>query len=478
MENFYRELLNVEGKFQADNSKTMLNLKEHISAGLQEQQSILKTDNEINELLSQMERLASQKDMDISKDVEAFHNIRVESKKLCDSPSLHLKFNDADMLFLQYCEEAHKAGFKDTKIEELLTLHELQMSDILEEKIDQLFDLRTTLRGKEIAILSCAIIARVWCLKMVQYDLEDKLVEQKKKAINAMPELKKNSEKIMSIADSSKEAIDLLEQVGGGGTVRSPEEIMQGRVPFDIEKYGTMSKSDILGYSPGIGWLIGIINILTGTITKNNFESFFVDMSDDDSYTLLESVNISSLIPRVLYATKTQKDSIYYSVLREAKIQGCHIAEGHEIKYIVEQMENIERTKGDSIGIKRLFDMWKEKFEDLHIDSVKELAKIQINQMLDKMITYICAVQYDSKSDGDLADYIVRITQVLSLSAAAAAILVKADVENANLGGLLVYCEEEIKSSKFWINAKVEYLEKIHGKILSEIEKMCEQMLL
>ena len=470
MKDFYSVLLNIEGHFQSKFAKDMQNLKESLSMELKERQALLEMNDDLEKLLSHAEEIASAKGIDISSETEAFRVVRAEPKPMHARPVLPVTDDDIDQLFLQYCDKAHEAGFNDVKIQQLLTPEELLMADVLERRIHELFELRTTLRGKETAILSCVTLMRAFCLKMLP-EVKTALDEKKREIQSSMPELKKTSENIMSVTEINTQAMDLLKQAGFSGTVRSPDEIMRGRVPFDLERNNTVSRNDILGFMPGIGWLIGIINILTGTVTNKDFCSYAVDMSDSNApKMLLENVHMPVLIPKVLSAVFSQRESVYCAVLREAKIQGCHIADAHEIKAIIDGTENSPFSIKDS-----LYEL--HKCFGIYTVHAEEIAKIKANQMLDKIAAYICAVQYDSRIDGTIQDYTVRTNQILSLSAAAAAVLSwknfkhgdLSGIKHGDLSGIIVFYIEQIKSAQFWAKAKVQYLEKVHTDILNNI---------
>ena len=87
------------------------------------------------------------------------------------------------------------------------------------------------------------------------------------------------------------------------------------------------------------------------------------------------------------------------------------------------------------------------------------------------MIRLFAAVQYDETVDGDLQSYTLRINEVLSLSAAAAAMLTLKDIGDGKIGGLLVHIMELISSSQFWIQAKSAYLENMHKETMDAIWK-------
>lgn len=448
MNDFYQELMNVEAYFQTQAVKDMKDLVSCIDSELKAEQEITAMGDEMQEMLSQVGELAAQKNIDLSEDVKAFHAVKAGESVPFDKTVLSAENLDTDALFRQYCREAHSAGFNDVHINQLLTKEELLMADTLEEQIDELFKLRTTLRDKEVTILFCATVARVFCMKLLSNDCE------------AASE---------SVAQNAIEAVNLLGQTGFIGAVRDPDDIMHGRVPFDLVNNDSICRDEILGYSSGIGWIIGIINILTGTITDKNYKSFLVDMSDSSLPRISSNrVEFASLLPAVLQAAGTQRDSIYCAVLREAEIQGCHMAESHDIKTIIDKSER------KSYKVEELFNKVC-KFSQFKTDTFCESAKLEANRMLDKILSYICAVQYDSQKDGSVEEYAVRVNQILSLSAAAAAVFLWDQIEQGDLGGMVVFLAEQVESSKFWIEAKTKYLVTIHKDILDKIWERSEK---
>lgn len=467
MKDFYKEIMNVEARFQTEVAHDMKDLVSCIDSELQAKQENAAMDDEMQEMLSQVEELAAQKHIDLSEEIKAFHAVKAKMPVTSDKTVLPAENFDADALFQQYCMEAHSAGFNNVHINQLLTKEELLMADTLEQQIDELFKLRTTLRDKEVTILFCATMARVFCIKLLQSDCEVELEERKQNSYGILPD---SNGKAEFVAQNAEAAINLLGQTGFIGAVRDPDDIMHGRVPFDIVNNDSICRDEILGYSPGIGWIIGIINILTGTITDKNYKSFLVDMSNSSLPRISSNrVNLASLLLAVFQAADIQRDSIYCAVLREAEIQGCHIAESHDIKTIIDKSER------KSYSVEELLDGVC-KFSQLKADPFRESAKLQANRTLDKILSYICAVQYDSQRDGSVEEYAIRVNQILSLSAAAAAVLLGIKIEQGDLGGMVVFLAEQVESSKFWIEAKTEYLETIHRDILDKIRKRIEEI--
>lgn len=75
---------------------------------------------------------------------------------------------------------------------------------------------------------------------------------------------------------------DESEKVTGSKKYRSYMEIaMTSKVPYDAQPPGLSGKNHrykSLGHDPLLGWVFGTMNILTDTITLNNFMSYDVDM--------------------------------------------------------------------------------------------------------------------------------------------------------------------------------------------------------
>ena len=465
MSEFYKDLLSVEGYFQHRFKNDMLSLKSEMEKAMMNQKELSDMDQELDFLFCEVEKLSKRKGDDLGNDIRSIRKIEVEKKDIFPHAVFEPEMDNVDELFEAYRRDAYQHGFKEVHMTQVLTSEEMQYAMNLEEKINSLFDMRASLRTKESGFLVCAIVFRVLCAKAINGNIGEAISENKEKAFAGYASEEQQARVKTTIGEVKDvyEAVSMFEEAS---PIRNPEEIMAGCVPFAVEDGLKLQKSDILGYSKGIGWFVGMLNILTGTVTDKSFKTYMVDMADFDlPYLLEETVSLRKLVMAAITAMRDESEAVLCSVLREAEVQNCKIAKASDIEHIV------NATSTDSLILEQAISMIQGKLENLRMDIVTGFSMMEMNKILDKIISYIAAVQYDETVDGDLQSYTLRINEVLSLSAAVAAMLTLKDIGDGKIGGLLVHIMELISSSKFWIQAKSAYLENIHKKTLDEIWK-------
>ena len=349
--------------------------------------------------------------------------------------------------FANLREEAHVAGFTNTRPEDILSAEEMRGAQLFAEQLDICFEKETGLTAKDLAILSAAVAIRVISHFLFSH---------------SMP--KETSEKFgfMERQNSSNSKIKIQYR------------IMEDTIPFALPDNQYFAHNDILGFHPILGWLFGVMNIMTDTVTTKQMETFSIARTQRDGAVPQIDKRISTssefLFP-IIRGCMHNKKSLIAAIIREAQMLGVTKASEKDVSYLLQYVDNIE------IQNKRIMTAMQTVQKALASADIylkKTVIDLSYAVLINQIITAIHGVQYDARRDGDVRMYAIRTNKIIVLSNSMAAMLnsvpaiIEEDFSKLDFAGIITTCLSLFQSMKFWIEVKSNYLVSEYKK---EIDK-------
>ena len=247
------------------------------------------------------------------------------------------------------------------------------------------------------------------------------------------------------------------------GKITKPEwnEVLFQSVPYDmfensnyvrnIGLSGTTHRYRTLGHDPLLGWIFGTANIMTSSLTKNNFETFQVSVERHEVVRHYPNGCIGMLNKAGEYATDDKK-LLAASVARQAIHFGSDMftKQGLPLPFI-SSLNN---------------DLAKDMLTKWNIDTWSFIKGSSLSILINNLIFCIHQLFYNKEKDGSRDYYEVRTRKILSYSntiSTGSNILVTALSHNGKLldvGGIAVTLYRLISDYKFIHKIKEEFLEK------------------
>ena len=247
------------------------------------------------------------------------------------------------------------------------------------------------------------------------------------------------------------------------GKIAKPKwnEILFQSVPYDmfensnyvrnIGLSGTTHRYRTLGHDPILGWIFGTANIMTSSLTKNNFETFKVSVERHEVVRHYPNGCIGMLNKASEYATNDKK-LLAASVARQAIHFGSDMftKQGLPLPFI-SSLNN---------------DLAKDMLMKWNIDTWSFIKGSSLSILINNLIFCIHQLFYNEEKDGSRDYYEVRTRKILSYSntiSTGSNILVTALSHNGKLldvGGMAVTLYRLISDYKFIHKIKEEFLEK------------------
>lgn len=238
-------------------------------------------------------------------------------------------------------------------------------------------------------------------------------------------------------------------------------EILFQSVPYDmfensnyvrnIGLSGTTHRYRTLGHDPILGWIFGTANIMTSSLTKNNFETFQVSVERHEVVRHYPNGCIGMLNKAGEYSTDDKK-LLAASVARQAIHFGSDMftKQGLPLPFISSLNNDLA---------KNMLTKW-------NIDTWSFIKGSSLSILINNLILCIHQLFYNEEKDGSRDYYEVRTRKILSYSNAISTgsnILVTALSHNGKLldvGGMAVTLYRLISDYKFIHKIKEEFLEK------------------
>ncbi|MBE6970214.1 MAG: hypothetical protein E7442_08900 [Ruminococcaceae bacterium] len=376
--------------------------------------------------------------------------------------------------FAALVKEAHEAGFTDVHPEQLLTEEEISRAMAFSQQLDEEFERITGLQVKDLVALFVAVAIRLTLCSLKRFlfsvgedsSLPDAPASEldASSGVDMGQVLKKNASSLASytaakiISDFSPVFSDSL--FGGSLSIREETRILREHTPFDVDETAHLSKDQILGYDKYLGWIFGVCNLLTDTVTTKSLKSYTVKRSPDENAKPFLDREVSTLmyiVYPVVHSVLDNKEAVIASVVREATELGIPGPGNASALELYERALAMERKSSVLADQSRqvLRPLWKQ------VDSL--LDDLAMDSLVNTIIAAIHSLMYRS-DDGDLSYYTMRTNKIILYSGLLATVassipaLLEMDVAKINFGGLINSLLSLFHSTSFWINLKADFL--------------------
>ena len=503
----FDDILNVyaylfsKSKGIAENAKTMADRMEALEDSMDHMDARLDSMMaSLEETLSQTRRLAEEMGLDISDictEPVQTEQIRQQNDPVCTDIRIDLPADFSFQKdFRRLVQEAHAAGFTKVHPEELLTPGEMARAKMAADRLDEEFAAQTRLRRKDIQVLIIAVAIRVasnFLLKKIQMMNQDEALElgetakssntrQKEAQDTAAVQKKEETQGTVTIDASQGVDIDgmlnnmsnyqgavkagqrvadnVTRKFGKGIFVLDYSTILNQNAPFDIQKTDLFERQDIVAYNKFLGWIVGVVNILTDTITTYQMKSYSVTRPQyqNGKPCINQEINtVFGVLGPVLRGIATRKDSLIAATLQEAIILEFGKAQPEQIRTIFGRAIELEhRTMAAAEETRGILWNLNEKWAEC-------IGGVAMTTLLNTIISAIHAILYDEE-DGSLEMYSIRTNRIILYAGAVATMvnsipaIVDLNMEDVDFSGILTTCISLFQSSGFWIDVKTEFL--------------------
>lgn len=366
--------------------------------------------------------------------------------------------------FEQLVQEAHAAGFTDVHPEELLSEAEMKQATDFANHLDDAFCQATALKKKDLVVLLAAVAARTVCSLLMNKALVEKPVEAPQ-----VPELDKAAQ---AYSDALKAGTDYVQQaitkVIKPMPIRDRASILKEQPPFDIADNPAFARKDIAGYDKFLGWIIGVVNIMTDTVTTYDMKSYSVTRPEAGNPLVNEEVStLMRVVHPVAHGAPKNKDAIIAAVVQEAI----------ELDYTDATPDQIETIFGRAVDLERqntqISQQTKDVLSVLKEEWVEAIGGVAAASLINTIVAALHAVIYDEE-DGDVQHYALRTNKIITYSSAIATLLgsipaiATQDLTKVDYAGILTTCLSMFHSIKFWTELKAEFLASAYKKRIDE----------
>lgn len=395
---------------------------------------------------------------------------------------------DFEKDFSRLVKEAHAAGFTKVYPEQLLTPEEMAHAEAAADLLDEEFAKATNLNKKDMAVLFAAAGIRVVChflLKKLQTFLPTAEAAQPAQEASAGTGIIDAGQGV-DIESLLKNAAQQMDTGGNGhqaaGDPFSPVRvhlldratILAQEAPFDIRDGDVLRRKDIVAYHKYLGWLAGIANILTDTVTTYDAKSYSVYRSPGGGKPAIdrEVSTVKDVLFPVAREVTSQKELVVAATLQEALALGFGKADPTNIRALYAQAMEVE-SKAAALA---------EKSRELLSLYASELCEMvggfTVIALINTVVAAVHSLLYEEK-DGDLELYAVRTNKVILYSGLFATVInslpavVEENILELDFAGILTGCASLFRSTRFWLDAKTNFLvRRYRSELDGEVKKI------
>ena len=412
-----------------------------------------KSNNQMDSCISSSEQLL--KELGLENKLDELKNI----VKIEKNPTRDIKLQDWD----QIVDEANDLYKHDIELEDILSKSEFEESVEDYKRIKSEFSKKIKLNKIDISFLIIAtalqtirtVIIGELCVKLDSIDrmddkAGDKLVKEEKKKFC-------ESHKNWEDKNSSKGYKTWKEIILTG----VPYDATKGSPTQGINMGGKYHRYKTLGHDPILGWVFGTSNIITSTITLNNFNSYRVENMAFTSKNLLlnelfietyESINedINRLPAAIFRQALHLKSDVFTKLGLPVPMIGA-FSEEFSGKLYKSQYDSLCLAKDSAIG-------------------VSSALSIMINMI----IGLVHGIFYDEIKDGSREFYEARTRKILMYSNCIAStsniisVYITKNPKRLDIGGLLVTVVRMFSDVRFITKLQDEFISKELDKGLNE----------
>lgn len=446
--------------------ETLLDILKLMENGLHESDDINSLICNTDMLVELTQGYALSYGIDIS---EAFAKYRARIHQMLDGRDIEHALNDSYIeLFRRLREDAHTAGFTKVTPGKQLTEQELIAVRKFASRTNAKFESETGLTSKDISVLRLSWQIRLGyssVKRTLHKPNENDRVTLYSSAFTASSQYRNRTHIDKHSPNGAKSIF-----------VRDDKCILQENVPYDLPDNEYFTRDDIAGFEPQLGWIVGVVNIMTNTVTSRNGDTYSIMRLPGSSMRRI-SQRISTnfeFICSVYESVSDSKNSLIAAVIKQAEVLNMCTASMEEMQAISKVSVSIEHQIRRLIEETKLYD---NEFPS-EICDILQGSKKQF--FINQLISAIHAVQYDKDKDGDVYAYALRTNRIMAISNAMAnqsKKLLSIDQSNEKLKenkSVSLTTLFPAPSKRFWIDAEFRYLEsgvkRFFDRILNQID--------
>lgn len=376
-----------------------------------------------------------------------------------------------------------KQGLEEMLIDAERTLDVYAHTDEYIDRIDSDFEKATGLNKTDISVLMVASALQIarWAVigmingKVTGY-INESRVDHNDKSIVSM---EKNKRKTYQEAHQgqgrvkSKEHRDweqlILESV--------PYDITRGSTRFNVNMEGGYHRIHTLGHDPLLGWIFGTMNILSDTITLDNFRTFDVYMGSTKQWK--KETNLIAAFADAYDSVKENENRLPAAIFAQA----IHLKSDFNTRLGL-PVPVLETFAPDLAG-----KLYKQGYDTLCM--MKDIAVVGTQAVMaafiNLLVILIHGLYYDSNGCISREFYEIKTRKILTwsniiasssnlLTVAATEVaafytenpeLAKTGIQFMDIGGYMVTCYRLISDTKYTAKIKKEFLENEWNKLVS-----------
>ena len=461
------------------------------------QDAIDKTHDDVEDLIKQTEKLmaealqiASEQGVDIPEHLKTPVEMRVEKSSVAEGSYLadeKISVNNIPS-WEKIMEKTNEMVPEGVVLEELLSAAEFQYCIDDVKRINEEFAQKTNM-SKFLIYFTIAATA----LQTARWIIIQQLCGDLGESFDKNNRLSHNDKSIKGqVNKSNKDFQNKFSDHGHReGNYKSWERIIFDSVPYDttvgspqlgINMEGGYHRYHTLGHDPVLGWIFGTANIMTDTITLNDFMSYNIQRK-----------------PGPRFSTPTDLLTIFTDVICSIKedwlrlpagifAQGVHLRSDAYTKYGLPVP--ILETFSESLAGK----LYKSQYDALCLLKDIKIVGMQagLSILINMIIGLIHGLFYNKEKDGRREHYEVRTRKILLYSNAISSSLNLAYVtgnavvgnegealKKLDLGGLLITLWRLFSDVRFITRVKQQFMEEELDKVtkdsLENLESMFEQ---
>ena len=381
---------------------------------------------------------------------------------------------DYEREFQELVRKAREAGFTDVHPEDLLTAEEMAFAEEYSQELDLQFAAATGLTPQDMSVAAIGI-----CLHILRIYLP------KAKGLSVVERI------------HGQAVVDGLDGAAGGGfktaqdllgvvkeldgiipnknyiQIKTPAQILEDPPSFQCvfdERYP--EKSSILGYDPLLGWLFGVYNILTDTVTFSDMRTFLPEPMTEKDYLTLARDYLplrDIMVPFAMEGLSGKRDEVIAGVIREAYALIPEEIDFASVAQHYEYCKNLTSMASQGVGV---------------IDTVRPLEGI--DQIFSQagwasvINTILIAIHGLFRgNERDMKKYMIRSMKVVTMAnfigsaVGSLHVLVDHNYLNADWGGLAASLIETVHMTRFWVDVKAEFLVSAY---LPELQKRLNEL--
>lgn len=248
-----------------------------------------------------------------------------------------------------------------------------------------------------------------------------------------------------------------------------PYDAIKGSASAGLGMSGVNHRVKTLGHDPILGWLFGTANILTDTITLNNFSTYRVTRNPlAITPNMIDPVTLLAECMEMIKGDKMNLPAALFT-------QAAHLK------------SDVYTKKGLPVPILGTFnesfatELYKNQYDALCLvrDAKFIAGSAGITLLIDMIISLVHSLFYNADRDGEKSLYEVRTKKILLISNAIAstssviATCITQNPKNLDIGGLIVTVMHLFSDIRFMAKVKKEYIEgEIDKKLQAELDEL------